>query len=161
LPAPSTGISGYVPGLLGDLGWLKSQRPAPNGALPAGDQGGAPATGSGEPQAQNDDAPAHGFDLNSLSNLQSRGLSLDPSKPIWAPGAVSASHPALSRTSRLPVSAVQAPQPPTSSGGQPSGAGQHQSAGILGALAPWAVPVPDGRTLKSAMVTRPDSRHPL
>ena len=35
------------------------------------------------------------------------------------------------------------------------GNGQHPSAGLLGALFPWAVPAAGGRTLKSAMVTAP------
>jgi hypothetical protein len=108
-----------------------------------------------EPSAQNAATPTPGLNLHSLLDLQSRGLSLDPSKPIWAPGAISASTPVFSRTSLLPVSAAKASQPLSSSGEQSGAADQRPSAGILGALFRWAVPTPGGRTLKSAMVTSP------
>jgi hypothetical protein len=156
-PPQSTGTTSNGLGLLGDLSWLKNSPVAGTGAPPTDAKGAAPAASSTEPPAQDNAAPAPGFDVHSFSDLVSPGLSLDPSKPIWAPGAVSVSPPMLDPTLKLSAGPTRASNPPPSSRGQSSGTGQRPSAGILGAIFPWAVPTPGGRSLKSAMVTNPSN----
>ena len=133
-----------------------AQRYADFFGSPRGPQSDADAT-HGSSQAPQ--FPTSQPDVGSFGGVQSQGLSLDPSKPIWAPGAVSTSPPAFSSTSLLPLSDPQTSPPrnsPTANPEGPPGVPYHPpSAGVLGALFPWAVPTPGDGTLKSSMVTNP------